>query len=131
LDRALEDAVKSVPGCLAASYVDIRTGIVVSAKSATSHPQEMFDLVSAATAGLFHESNLAAIERWFWDGHNAEDEPGACREIVVISDNLLYLFERCQANQDHVAVFVTKKSDNVGLVMAKARLAVSALDCAA
>jgi hypothetical protein len=131
LDRALDDAMKSVPECLAAGYVDITTGILVSVKSAGEHPQEFFDLVSAATASLFRDRNLTAIESWIRHGQEVEEESDSCQEVVVVSDHLLYLFARCKTNQDHVAVFVTRKSDNVGLVMAKSRHAVGALDAAA
>ena len=128
LDQALEDAMASVPGCLAAGYVDITTGILVCAKTTTSRPQEMLDLVSGATIGLFRESNLAAIEGWFRDDGDTANAHDICQEIVVVSEHLLYLFTRCRTNDDHVAVFVTQKSDNVGLVMAKSRVAVNALD---
>jgi hypothetical protein len=132
LDQALEDAMNSVPECLAAGYVDITTGILLSAKSVDPHPQEVFDLMSAATAGLFHDGHLGEIEKWFRKGQGIEDDDlDACREIVVHSDRLLYIFVRCKTNSDHVTVFVTRRNDNVGLVMAKSRMAVTAVDCAA
>jgi hypothetical protein len=130
LDQALETAMSSVPGCIAAGYVDITTGILISAKTTGSHPQEVFDLVSGVTVGLFHDRHLAAIETWFGGERTADDSSDNCQEIVVASDRLLYLFARCRTNDDHVAVFVTEKSDIVGLVMAKSRVAVNALDCA-
>ena len=128
LDQALETAMSSVPGCIAAGYVDITTGILIGAKSSASRPQEVFDLVSGVTASLFHDRHLAAIEDWFGGKRAADDSTDACQEIVVASDRLLYLFARCRTNDDHVAVFVTEKSDNVGLVMAKSRVAVNVLD---
>lgn len=130
LDQALDDAMMSVPDCLAAAYVDITTGILLNAKTVEAQPQEMFDLVASATAGLFRDRHLRAIEGWFQESA-APEELDACQEIVVVSDSLLYLFARCKTNHDHVAVFVTRRSDNVGLVMAKSRMAVSAMDRAA
>ena len=50
------------------------------------------------------------------------------QEIVVFSENLLHMFVRCKKNINHVLVFVTRKSANVGMVIAKSRIAVTSVD---
>ncbi|MEZ5934116.1 MAG: hypothetical protein R3F54_19700 [Alphaproteobacteria bacterium] len=131
LDQALDDAMTSVPDCLVAGFLDIATGVLVKARSAASQPQEVFDLVAAAAAKLFHDPDLAAIESCISAGSEADDDGVSCEEIVLVSGQLLYLLTRSKANRDHVAVVIARKGDNVGLVMAKSRRTIEALDRAA
>ena len=129
LDRALQDAMNAVPECIAAGYVDMSTGMLLAIKTVDSHPQEVLDLVSAATADLFQGANVSAIESMFKQSRGLKDDGHHYfQEIVVFSDNLLHMFARCKQNIDHVAVFVTRKSANVGMVIAKSRMMLSSLD---
>ncbi|MEZ5875970.1 MAG: hypothetical protein R3D30_14545 [Hyphomicrobiales bacterium] len=129
LDKSLQAAMNSIPECLAAGYVDMSTGMLLSVKTVDSHPQEVLDLVSAATADLFQGSNVSVIESMFKQSRGLKDDDHHYfQEIVVFSDNLLHMFLRCKKNVDHVAVFVTRKSANVGMVIAKSRIAINDLD---
>ena len=65
LDNAINDTVKAVPECLAAGYVDMKTGMLLGVKTVDSHPQEVLDLVAAATGDLFQGANVVAIEQMF------------------------------------------------------------------
>ena len=47
------------------------------------------------------------------------------RDRAVFSESLLHMFSRCKKNNDHVVVFVTRKSANVGMVIAKSRMAMT------
>jgi hypothetical protein len=132
LDGVLQESMNTIPECLAAGYVDLSTGMLLAVKTVDSHPQEVLDLVSAATADLFQGANVSAIEGMFKKTRGVEDDGHHYfQEIVVFSDNLLHMFLRCKNNVDHVAVFVTRKSANVGMVIAKSRVAINALDAAA
>jgi hypothetical protein len=62
LDQALADVIKNVPECLAAGWVDMSTGMLLGVKTVDSHPQEILDMVAAATGDLFQGSNVSAIE---------------------------------------------------------------------
>jgi hypothetical protein len=130
LDRSLQLAMNQVPECVAAGYVDMTTGMLLSVKTVDSHPQEVLDLVSAATADLFQGSNVTAIENMFKRSRGIKSADGQhyFQEIVVFSDNLLHMFIRCKKNSNHVLVFVTRKSANVGMVIAKSRIALSSVD---
>ena len=48
--------------------------------------------------------------------------------LVVFSENLLHMFLRCKKNINHVVVFICRKSANVGMVIAKSRMAVPTLE---
>ncbi len=112
-----------------AGYVDMVTGMLLSAKTVDSHPQEVLDLVSAATAGLFQGPNVTAIENMFRRSRGLKaDGVHPFQEVLVFSDNLLHMFLRCKKNVGHVLVFVCSKSANVGMVIAKSRIALSSVD---
>jgi len=86
-------------------------------------------MVSAATADLFQGSNVTAIENMFKRARGIKaDGQHYFQEIVVFSDNLLHMFLRCKKNINHVIVFVSRKSANVGMVIAKSRIALTSID---
>ena len=53
LDEALAKSRGDVPECVAVGYVDMSTGMLLGVATVDSHPQEVLDLVAAATADLF------------------------------------------------------------------------------
>jgi hypothetical protein len=129
LDRTLQSAMSQIPDCLAAGYVDMAAGLLLSVKAVDSHPQEVLDLASAATADLFQGPNVTVIENMFRKSRGLEaDGPHYFQEIVVFSDNTLHMFLRCRKNVDHVLLFVCRKSANVGMVIAKSRMVMASID---
>lgn len=62
LDSAIQQAIASVPECLAAGYVDIASGMLLGVKTIDSHPREVLDLVAAATSDLYEGPNVLMIE---------------------------------------------------------------------
>jgi hypothetical protein len=121
--------MNQIPECVAAGYVDMATGTPLSVKTVDSNPQEVSDLVSAVTADLFQGADVSAVEDMFKTACGAKDEGRHYfQEIVVFSDNLLHMFLRCKKNDNHVLVFVSRKSANVGMVIAKSRIALSLVD---
>ena len=65
LDDALQRSLTNIPDCLAAGFVDLSSGMVLSIKTVDSHPSEVFDMLAAATADLFQGPNVVAIEQVF------------------------------------------------------------------
>jgi hypothetical protein len=132
LDAELANAQKTVPECVAAGLVDIKTGMLLGVRTVDSHPQEVLDLVAAATGDLFQGANVTAIENMFkkirgvsQDGHHY------FQEIVVLSDNLIHVFQRAKRKEDLVLVTVCRASANLGMVLTKSRQAVAAVEAAA
>ena len=112
-----------VPECIAIGYVDMSSGMLLGVKTVDSHPSEVLDLVAAATADLFQGSNVTAIEKMFKKARGLKDDGHHYfQEIVVYSDNLLHLFMRGKTHTEHATVIVCRKSANVGMVLAKARM---------
>ena len=129
LDTMLAKAQQAVPECVAAGYVDMSTGMLLGVKTVDSHPQEVLDLVAAATADLFQGQNVTSIERLFRKsrGHG-EDGSHYFKEIVVFSDNLIHVFLRAKKKKDQAAVFVSRGSANIGMVLTKTRQALNEIE---
>ena len=131
LDTALLRAEQSVPECVASGYVDMSTGMLLGVKTVDSHPQEVLDLVAAATADLFQGSNVTTIEKMFRKARGqGEDGAHYFKEIVVFSENLLHVFMRAKKKKDQAVVIVTRASANIGMVLTKSRQALSDIEAA-
>lgn len=122
LDSALQKAISAVPECVAAGYVDLSTGMLLGIKTVDSHPQEVLELLAAATADLFQGTNVAAIEKLFKKARGLKDDGHHYfQEMIINSDNLLHVFCRGKSKEDHVTTFVCRKSANLGMALTKAR----------
>lgn len=129
LDKALQTAVAAIPECVAAGYVDLSTGMLLGVKTVDSHPAEVLEVVAAATADLFQGSNVSLIESMFKKARGvANDGHHYFQEIIVNSDNLIHVFIRTKANEEHVVCFVCRKSANLGMVLTKARSSIPELE---
>jgi len=123
IDEALNTASRNIPECVAAGLVDMQTGMLLGIKTVDSHPQEVIDLVAAATGDLFQGTNVVAIEQMFKKSRGVEDDGHHYfQEILVNSDNLIHVFQRCKRNVDLVFVSVCRISANLGMVLTRARM---------
>ena len=131
LDSVVQKAVTSVPECVAAGFVDLGSGMVLSIKTVDSHPQEVFELLAAATADLFQGPNVRSIEYVFRKarGLSENSDHHYFQEIIVNSDNLIHVFLRSK-RQGKVACFVCRKGANLGMVLTKARMALPDIEAA-
>lgn len=128
LDKALSDAMKTIPECVAAGYVDMSSGMLLGVKTLDSHPQEVLDMVAAATADMFQGPTVVQVENSFKKSRGNESaDHHYFQEFLVFSDNLIHVFMRTKAYPDHVVCFITRKSANVGMVLAKSRMAVDSV----
>ena len=131
LNSELKKAVDFVPECLAAGYVDVSTGMLLAIRTVDSHPREVIDMVAAATADMFNGPNVSMIEQMFNKSRGIENTGyHYFQEVIVNSDNLLHIFVRSKINNEYVAVFVCRKTANLGMVLAKARISMPALEAA-
>lgn len=132
LDSALSDVQKNVPECVAAGFVDMKTGMLLGIRTVDSHPQEVIDLVAAATGDLFQGSTVTQIENMFKKIRGvADDGHHYFQEIIVLSDNLIHVFQRCKRSSDLVLVTVCRVSANLGMVLTKARISLTNVEAAA
>lgn len=129
-DDALQTAVNSIPECVAAGYVDVASGMLLSITTVASHPRQVIDMLAAATGDLFNGESVTMIERMFKKARGLQDDYHYFQEVIVNSENLLHVFLRGKTNPEYVAVFVCRKSANLGMALTKARLALPALEAA-
>ncbi len=132
IDTALQEVQRTVPDCVASGFVDMKTGMLLGVKTVDSHPQEVLDLVAAATGELFQGQNVSAIEQMFKRLRNVKDDGHHFfQEIIILSDNLIHVFQRCKSNEDLVLVTVCRVSANMGMVLTKSRSQLEKVESAA
>lgn len=123
LEQSLSKIQSTVPECLAAGLVDLSSGMLLGVRTVDSHPQEVLDLVAAATGDMFQGPNVTSIEEMFRKIRGVRDDGvHYFQEIIVNSENLIHLFLRGKRNINTVLVVVCRVKANLGMVMAKARL---------
>lgn len=128
LDNALQKSVSSIPDCVAAGYVDLASGMLLGIKTVDSHPNQVIELLAAATADLFQGPNVQTIEQMFRMARGLpEDGHHYFQEIIVNSDNLIHVFLRGK-KQQQVACFVCRKGANLGMVLTKSRMAMPEIE---
>ncbi|MEL6206339.1 MAG: hypothetical protein AAFR47_13655 [Pseudomonadota bacterium] len=122
LDKALQKAMTSIPECLASGYVDMESGMLLGIQTIDSHPQEVLDMLAAATADLFQGSSVVGIEDIFKSARGTKSDAHYFNEILIFSENLIHIFMRTKMYDNHVCTFVCRKSANPGMVLTKARM---------
>ncbi len=131
LDSAIQQAISNIPECLAGGYVDLSSGMLLGIKTVDSHPQEVLEMLAAATSDLFQGPNVVSIENMFKKARGLPlDDLHYFQEIIVNSENLIHIFMRTKENQDHVVTFVCRKTANLGMVLTKARAALPNVESA-
>lgn len=132
LNEALSDVCKTVPDAVAAGFVDMSTGMLLGIKTVDSHPQEVMDLLAAATGDLFQGSNVVTIEKLFKQIRGIPDnDEHYFQEFIVLSKNLIHVFIRSKKYEDQVLVVVTRVAANLGMVLAKTRQSLTLVEAAA
>lgn len=132
LEKALAAAQTEIPECVATGYVDMVSGLLLGVKTVDSHPNEVLDLVAAATGDLFQGRNVVEIEKLFDKSRGiTATHNHYFNEIVVFSTNLIHVFCRSKKNPNHAGVFITRASANVGMVLVRSRSAMTVCEAAA
>jgi hypothetical protein len=125
---AVKDFRGSVPECVAAGIVDMSTGMLLAVDTVDSHPDEVLDLLAAATFDIFQGRNVVMIEDIFNKRRGLSSTGHYFQEILVNSQNLVHLFMRSAANAELVAAVVCRRTVNIGMLFAQARMVMKRLD---
>ncbi|VAW69563.1 FIG00538327: hypothetical protein [hydrothermal vent metagenome] len=128
LEQELQASITNIPECVAAGYVDLSTGMLMAIRTVDSHPQEILEMLAAATSDMFQGPNVVAIENMFKKSRGVEDSSHYFNEMIINSDNLIHIFIRGKENQEHVVCFVCRKSANLGMALTKARSSMPSLE---
>lgn len=121
VETILTKTMKDVPKAVAAGVVDMGTGMLLGVKTVDSHPQEVLDLVAAATKDLFEGDNVTQIEDTFKRVRGVTTDERYFKEIVVMSTNLVHVFARLKQHQSTVITVVCRSDTNLGLALVKMR----------
>ncbi|WP_297368508.1 hypothetical protein [Acidocella sp.] len=130
LDAAIAKSISTIPECLAAGYIDVGSGFLLGIKTVDSHPREVIDLVAAATSDLFQGANVGTVEAIWKRARGVESNRHYFQEYIINSDNAIHVFIRGKKYQDYVAVFVCRNTANIGMVLAKSRMAMPMIESA-
>ncbi|MCO8273542.1 hypothetical protein M1L60_23380 [Actinoplanes sp. TRM 88003] len=129
--QLIGDAVKQfraqVPECIGAGLVDMSTGMLLAADTLDEHPNEVLDLIAAATFDLFQGRNVVMIEEIFKARYGVLDDRHYFQEFLAQSDSHVHVFLR-SAGQDIAAVVIARKTANTGMILTQARLVMKQLD---
>jgi hypothetical protein len=128
LTQAVHSTVQSfrrdVPEYVASGVVDLTTGMLLAADTVDAHPQEVLDVLAAATVDLLQSRSVIQIEEMWRDRRGVvpgPDDRHYFQEVLVQSENLVHLFLRSPENDDLVGVVICRKPVNVGLLFTMAR----------
>ncbi|MGO9818433.1 MAG: hypothetical protein ACLPJJ_05845 [Acidocella sp.] len=130
LDAAVAQSIGTIPECMAAGYIDVGSGFLLSIKTVDSHPREVIDLVAAATSDLFQGANVSTVEAIWKRSRGVDSTRHYFQEFIVNSDNAIHVFIRGKKYQDYVGVFVCRNTANIGMVLAKSRMAMPTIESA-
>ena len=126
--NAVKEFSTSVPECVASGIVDMSTGMLLAVDTVDSHPGEVLDLLAAATFDIFQGRNVVMIEEIFNQRRGVRTADHYFQEILINSQNLVHLFMRSQTNAEIVAVVVCRRTVNIGMLFAQARLVMRRLE---
>lgn len=129
LDRVLKESMSSIPQCVAGGCVDMQLGMLLALHTTDEQPPEIFDFLAGATTDLFQGGNTVQIENiWKKKRNEPRDNWHYFQEIIVTSENNIHVFMRGKNRPDFAVVYVTKKTANIGMVLAKSRMSIDALE---
>jgi len=128
LDQALAAAQHQIPECLGIGYVDLDSGLLLGVKTTDTHPNEVLELVAAATADLFVGPNISMIENIFKDRRQDTRDTHYFRDYAIWSENLIHIFLRGKKYESYVLCVVCRISANFGMVLSKSRMSLPSIE---
>ena len=121
VEETVKAAVDNVPKCVAAGIVDLASGMLLGVRTVDSHPQQVLDLVSAATKELFEGEMVVSIEDIFKRERGVTSAEHYFQELIFASTNLWHYFGRLKTNPSVILVVVCRGDVNVGMFLMKCR----------
>ena len=122
IETALSSAMKTIPDCIAAGYVDMETGMVLGFQATEPEHSSLLETLALAVANLFQGRGVIAFEELLRTVDAGESEHPGFGEIAVFSDDRLHIFLRTLDYPDHVVCYICRDSANIGLALTKSHL---------
>lgn len=107
LNEALEQGLRSVPGCQTVCYIDLPTGLILGSAALRPRPQEALDRIATAAAYLVESNGLSAISDQMRQSDAASvPNPAAVRQFFVHGPSTLRFFVQAKNEPEHVLCYV-------------------------
>jgi hypothetical protein len=131
LKSQLYKSIRIMPSCIAGGYIDLEKEELVAMLAVENYPKDKLEHLVGITEDLFQGQNVRMIENIFKQtrGQKAEHRH-LFQEIVVTADDMMHIYLRGSANNNHIISFVNAKTDNLVFSLTKARAEVCKLEAA-
>lgn len=129
LARILSELTRGVPGCIASGLVDMQTGTVVDCKASERSFREQFEILALSAASVFNAAPASVMNSTAGPS-DRQDVTHHFREVTLIGKGQVQVYCRPDHNPDLALIVVCQTSAtlNLGMVLAKARLHLAAVD---
>lgn len=121
VESIITKTMSEVPKAVAAGVVDLSTGMLLNIKTVESHPQQVIDLLAAASKDLFEGDLVIQIENIFKKARGVTSDEHYFQEIMISSTNLWHYFGRVKSNPTVILVVVARGDVNIGMFLMKCR----------
>ncbi|SDX01760.1 hypothetical protein SAMN05444358_102203 [Ruegeria halocynthiae] len=122
IESALASAIKTIPDCIAAGYVDMETGMLLGVDASDKDSADALENLAIAVVNLFQGRGMRGFEELLRAADVDEAEHAGFGEIAVFSNDRLHIFLRTREYPDHVVCYICRDSANVGLALTKSHL---------
>lgn len=119
---------QSIPDYVASGIVDMSTGMLLGVDTVDDHPREILDMLAAATFDLFQGRAVSTIEDVWNRRRGYGQELHYFQEVLVNSHNLVHLFMRGTVTQGIVSAVICRRTVNIGMLFAQARVVMRQMD---
>ena len=122
LHDALRESLRSVPDGVAAGYIDLATGSLLSVCAEDEKPQEFLNILASAVTELFEAPLFKVLDQiWSKDFTKDDLEKDALREVLLLGDQHITLLRRCEKNTKHAVVYVARNRTSPGVLIMQVR----------
>lgn len=122
LQKALHEALVSIPDCVAVGAIDLASGELLGVRAVDHRVWELRDLVS-----VLPESQSVSTVFKKHEGFG-DAEQSYFRELIISSEQLVHVFQRGTRANAIVMVNICQVSANLGMALVHARLALGRVE---
>lgn len=115
MNKTLETLVKEVDGALAATVVDLNTGLILGAfHNIPYFTQSYVDAVGAAAVDMFRGKTVTAVETMMAAQRGTEMKYHF-KEIQITTDGTYHFMAIIPEKPDYLMILVTRTTTNLGM----------------
>jgi hypothetical protein len=129
LHSTLQQSLETVPDGVAAGYVDLTTGALLSIFAADQKPQEFLNAMASAVTELFEAPLFKMIDK-IWAEELTEDDlsKDGFGEILLFGKDYTTLLKRCEKHERHAVIYVSRKETPPGILLMEVRKSLPAIE---